>query len=408
MALAPSHLPDSRSSLTKYIWLKAHYELLKSIENDTTVERLKADFDHDIVATARKRYLTEEAGVVRRDKLIDLIQEEGAFTLRVKMVMYFLFLFRDPRYRSFICEKVAGTDGRWDASIFHSETGSSFSSVGGIKAFTNLRQLLVQADLLDEGTFTVKVFPALSSWLPDAIEIAAAHIEDAVAQQAFLSSPQAFLIKYGLQGLLNTTAGQLAKVDMQIVYEESADQLPVYPPSNTGAPLTSSGFKTWKKSAPPKKKGLEAAEILSNPALLERANGQHFLLEEMMAAICNKNGHTPIYNAYIDLFIESNAGTLLFEMKSCTISSTRSQIRRAISQVFEYSYLYRDKLRPHVQGCIVVERKPRGADQWLIKYVEFLGVGLVWKRDGSDEFRCTQETSNWLARFLSDAGKWAV
>jgi hypothetical protein len=405
--MAASPLPDSRSSLTKYIWLKAHYDVLRSIKSDTTLEALRANFDPDVVATARKRYLIEEDGLVRRDKLIDLIQEEGIFTLRVKMVMYFLFLFRDPRYRKFVCEKVAGTDGRWDASIFHSETGSSFRDVGGIKAFTNLRQLLVQAELLEEGSFAVKAFPALDLWLPDAIEIAAAHIPNQVARQAFLSSPQAFLIKYGLQGLLNTTAKQLAKVGMQSVYEESADQLPVYPPNNTEVAATSPGFKTWKKSTPEKKKDLQPAEILSNPALLERANGQHFLLERMMAEMCKNDGHTPKFNAYIDLFIESDAGTVLFEMKSCTISSTRSQIRRAISQVFEYSYIYRDKLKPEVQKCIVVERKPRDNDRWLIKYVEFLGVGLVWKHDDTEKFGCTKRTAQWLAPFLSKAEKWA-
>lgn len=187
---------------------------------------------------------------------------------------------------------------------------------------------------------------------------------------------------------------------MQIGYEESADQLPVYDPSNSGATPTSPGFKTWKKTSPPKKNSLLPADVLSNPALLERANGQHFLLEKMMTEACKNDGHTPKYNAHIDLCIESGAGTLLFEMKSCTISSTRSQIRRAVSQVFEYTYIYRGNLKPEVQRCIVVERKPRGADRWLIEYVEFLGVGLVWKRDNSEEFGCTKRTVKWLAPFL--------
>jgi hypothetical protein len=71
--------PDSPSSLTKYIELEAHYKLLKHIKNDTTVDKLKEQFDEDVVATARKRYFTVEGTLVRRDKLIDLVQEEGAF-----------------------------------------------------------------------------------------------------------------------------------------------------------------------------------------------------------------------------------------------------------------------------------------------------------------------------------------
>jgi len=398
-------LPDSRSSLTKYIWLKAHYDLLKSIKNDTTVQRLKAQFDEAVVATARKRYLTEQAGFVRRDKLVDLIQEERSFTVRVKMVMYFLFLFRDPRYRRFICEKVAGNDGRWDAAIFHSETGGSFSGVGGIKAFTNLRQLLVQAELLDDDSFAIRPFPALKLWFPDAIEIAASHINDPVAQQAFLSSPQAFLIKHGLQGLLNTTVRQLAEVDVRAVHEESSDQLPTYP-SKRGANPGRGDFKSWKKKAPLKKKDLEPADILTNPVLLERANGQHFLLEQMMATICARNGFDPQYDVHIDLLIQSDTASLLFEMKSCTTSSTRSQIRRAVSQLFEYSYRYRHDLKFPIRRCIVVERKPRGDDDWLIEYVEFLEIGLVWKRDTSEEFGCAKRTSKWLAPFLTGVQEW--
>jgi len=112
--MPPSVLPDSRSSLTKYIWLEDHYKLLQHIKKDTTVHKLKEKFPDEIVATAVKRYLTVSGAAVRRDKLIDLIQEEGSFTTRVKMVMYFVFLFRDPRYRSFICEKVAIREDRSD------------------------------------------------------------------------------------------------------------------------------------------------------------------------------------------------------------------------------------------------------------------------------------------------------
>ncbi len=66
---------------------------MRSIKNDTTLELLKAAFQDHLVVTARKRYLTEAGGTVRRDALIDLIQEEGKFTERVKMVMYFSLCF---------------------------------------------------------------------------------------------------------------------------------------------------------------------------------------------------------------------------------------------------------------------------------------------------------------------------
>ena len=61
-----------------------------------------------------------------------------------------------------------------------------------------------------------------------------------------------------------------------------------------------------------------------------------------------------------------------------------------------------------MQRCIVAERKPRGKDSWLIEYVEFLGVGLVWKRDHRDEFGSPEQTAEWLLPFLRQAGLWSL
>jgi hypothetical protein len=405
--MAASPFPDSPSSLSKYIPLEDHYKLLRSIKNDTTLDSLKATFQDHLVVTARKRYFTEVGGVVRRDKLIDLIQEEGKFTDRVKMVMYFLFMFRDSRYRDFICKDVAGKDGRWDIGAFKTARQDMFPQAGGRKAFTNLRQLLVGANLLTS-TFAVKPFPALDLWFVDAVEISATHITDPIAQQAFVSSPQAFLIKYKLQGLLNTTAQDLAKVDVQNISDESPDLLPVYPLPAKASTLINPNFKSWDRTAPLKKNQLSPAVIQSNPALLERASGQHFLLENMMKKACTDAGHDAKYNMHIDLFIETKTGSLLFEMKSCSLGNTRTQIRRAVSQVFEYPYIYRDELSKPIQRCIVVERKPRGPNEWLIKYVEFLEIGLVWRRDSSEEFGCTRTTMKWLCPFLIEAKNWIL
>jgi hypothetical protein len=403
--MASSVLPDSRSSLTKYIWLEDHYKLLKHIKNDTTVHKLKERFAENVVATACKRYLAVDGARVRRDKLIDLVHEEGAFTTRVKMVMYFVFLFRDPRYRAFICEKVATKDGRWDATGLKAETGSFFDGSGGTKAFTNLRQLLVQAALLQDLTFRIKQFPDLSLWFPDAVETSASYILNPVAKQEFLGSPQSFLVKHGLNGLLNATPAELNKVKVYITYEDSADQLPIYPPKTYESP-GSAGFKPWNKSSPPKRSDLLPAETLTNPALLERANNQHFLLEKMVSEGCTTNGHRPQYNIHIDLFVDTDAGTVLFEMKSCNVGSVRLQVRRAISQVFEYSYRYRDSLKSTVQRCIVVERKPRGPDNWLVQYVQFLGIALVWKKDSVSSLECSAQSLRMLVPFLGNVGAW--
>jgi hypothetical protein len=95
-------------------------------------------------ATARARYLIVEEGIVRRDRLVNLIHDEGAFSERVKMAMYFLFMFRDPRYREFICNVVGRKNGKWDTKVFSESRSGFFEHAGGRKAFTNLRQFLSQ------------------------------------------------------------------------------------------------------------------------------------------------------------------------------------------------------------------------------------------------------------------------
>jgi hypothetical protein len=137
-------LPRFEASLSKYFRVEDHCALLSSIFHDTPESELRAQFDTDLYVTARARYLIVDGKVVTRDKLIDLIHQEGGFTERVKMVMYFLFMFRDPRYRRFICEVVGRNRGKWDTSIFSNTQSQFFSLAGGRKAFTNLRQFLIK------------------------------------------------------------------------------------------------------------------------------------------------------------------------------------------------------------------------------------------------------------------------
>src|ERR1039458_2367344 len=111
-------LPDFRASLSKYYRAKDHYPLIASIENDTPEHVVRERFDENLYATGKQRYLIVRDGVVIRDKLVDFVHDENGFTDRVKMVMYFLFMFRDSRYRDFICSVVGKQQGRWDTGIF--------------------------------------------------------------------------------------------------------------------------------------------------------------------------------------------------------------------------------------------------------------------------------------------------
>lgn len=136
-----SPLPNFVSSLSKYYRAEAHYPLLAAVVKDIPESTFRAKFDPDLYATGKQRYLTVHNGVVIRDKLVDLVHEEGRFTERVKMAMYFLFMFRDESYREFICNELSN-GGKWQTSIFRDTHSHYFSGRGGHKAFTILRQFL--------------------------------------------------------------------------------------------------------------------------------------------------------------------------------------------------------------------------------------------------------------------------
>src|SRR5262249_16614984 len=122
----PDQLPQLVSSLSKYIRAEKYYDLLASISHDTPESVLRNRFDADLYATAKQRYLIVTNGIVVRDKLVDFVHDQGSFNERVKMVMYFVFMFRDARYREFICQEVGKLDGKWDTSIFRGTSAKHF------------------------------------------------------------------------------------------------------------------------------------------------------------------------------------------------------------------------------------------------------------------------------------------
>ena len=75
-------LPHFVSSLSKYIRVEKYYELIAAISHDTPESVLRARFDENLYATAKQRYLIVRKGMVIRDKLVDFVHDEGAFTER--------------------------------------------------------------------------------------------------------------------------------------------------------------------------------------------------------------------------------------------------------------------------------------------------------------------------------------
>lgn len=393
-------LPSFVSSLSKYHTVKDHFAIVWDIHHDMPVNKLVGQFHRDLVATAKQRYLLMKGDRVIRDKLVDLVHSEGAFTQRVKMVMYFLFMFRDQAYREFICGSVGVGGGKWNSDVFRSTTAGSkeFKDKGGRKAFTNLRRFLVHTGILDE-EYRVS-FPPLSSWFPWAVEICAQYVSDEVARQHLLTSPHGFLIKYRLNGLVNATAEELAAVELGGTYEGLNDFLPTYEDPNAPHSIRVYPLQKWSRRRRTGQTALEMLTALTDPAKLERANTQHFLLEKSIAALCTEVGLQASSNGHIDVLAQNEKESIIFEMKSANAWTARSQIRRALSQLFEYRYLYGNVLRPRIHLCVVIERKPKGQQGWLIEYLDSVGVGIIWKNDEDDLLNCSEGTKQKIAHLL--------
>ena len=398
--MADNPLPDFVSSLSKYHTVSDHFKILKSIEHDVPVSALMQKFHRDLVATARQRYLlVDSSNRVVRDKLVDLAQLDVEFTDRMRMVMYFLFMFRDRRYRNFICGAVGDERGKWNTSIFSSSNAGvrEFEGEGGRKAFTNLRRFLIHAGILDEG-YGVH-FPELATWFPWAVEICSQYIENDAERQYFLNSPHGFLIKYRLNALLNATAEEISAIEFGGTYEEANDSLPTYE-SPSRSKLDISGLMAWDRLPPTSRDNPGLITSFTDSAVLERCNRQHYLLESAIQGLCSDIALRTETSQLIDLLALTDSEAVLFEMKSSGTKAVRPQIRRALSQVLEYRYLYREKLPPKVHLCIVIERKPRGLQAWLIDYLTNMGVGLIWKNDEDDSFNCSDWTMKDLGELL--------
>ncbi len=113
----------------------------------------------------------------------------------------------------------------------------------------------------------------------------------------------------------------------------------------------------------------------------QRRNLEHKRLIDLMYERLRWLGAVPLDNPHIDLYANiPGDGAYLFEMKSEGVDIL-SQIRKGISQLYEYRYRYKDVVNPNVVLCIVLPRFP-SEEPWLEKYlVEDRNITFCWFDD---------------------------
>jgi hypothetical protein len=131
----------------------------------------------------------------------------------------------------------------------------------------------------------------------------------------------------------------------------------------------------------------EAVAYFINQAAHERAAASHEALVNLMARRLRTHGAVPKANRYVDLSARWAGVDYLFEMKSTTEANPHSQIRRGISQLYEYRYIQNI---PAAKLVLVVENSLPRKLSWLQNYlVKDRDVLLVW--DGNGSFSCPTE-----------------
>lgn len=127
-----------------------------------------------------------------------------------------------------------------------------------------------------------------------------------------------------------------------------------------------------------KAKGMLA--VMIDDAAKERAERAHQMLLDLVAGKIRRAGAIPRNNPIIDLAATVRDDDFLFEMKSTTARNVHSQVRRAVSQLYEYRYLQN---KPSAKLVVVIENPLPAEKEWLVDYVvkdrELL---IVWDGDG--------------------------
>ncbi len=127
--------------------------------------------------------------------------------------------------------------------------------------------------------------------------------------------------------------------------------------------------------------------VYKNQAHMDRANAAHNSLVNLVANRIKMAGGIPKYNQFIDL-ATTLKNDYIFEMKSTTDKNTKAQVRKGLSQLYEYRYIQN---KPDAKLVLVVESPLVGENAWLIDYLETdRDIHIVW--DGNNSLFGTDRT----------------
>lgn len=159
----------------------------------------------------------------------------------------------------------------------------------------------------------------------------------------------------------------------------TADEEPLFP--------TRCELREYEARAREFRQRNQTMTVLVDQALRERAENSHQMLTNLVAARLRATHAIPKANRYIDLAAKVSGENFLFEMKSTTATNVQAQVRRGLSQLYEYRYLQKIE---QAKLVLVIENPLPRPLSWIETYLRTdRNVLLVW--DGNSRLYCSDE-----------------
>jgi hypothetical protein len=189
-------------------------------------------------------------------------------------------------------------------------------------------------------------------------------------------------------GLANIRQGNLvlqALPSAVPIINFTADDEPLFP--------TRCELREYEARAREFRERKQTVTVLIDQARRERAVNSHQMLTDLVASRLRDANAIPKANRYIDLAAKVSGENFLFEMKSTTDTNVQSQVRRGLSQLYEYRYL--QQIEPAKLVLVIENPLPRPLS-WIETYLRTdRNVLLVW--DGNNRLSCSEEVRRTLA-----------
>lgn len=177
---------------------------------------------------------------------------------------------------------------------------------------------------------------------------------------------------------------------------EGVEQFAIISPSLSLPPLT---LRQASRLLP---QTYRTNESIADPALTQlkrqKSNTYHRFLVDEVERRLQTRGCQAKDNIYIDLAATLDSLNILFEMKSCNSDNVISQIRKAISQVYEYRYRYSDEFPSELTLlCVVIQERP---DKWWLDYlIKDRDINIIWL-EGDVNLACTSDCSELIQQLV--------